>query len=386
MTTEAVQAEHWAKRYLPAVLWPILLFSLCLELHLRSDWFAPYLFERLHVVKQVPDAAAIHQTVYDVYFADGDVAQSRFSQQEQQHITDVAAALYFNRIVAVLALIAVIAMSCFSQLRYVWMRIGACYVLAVLVALALLSTRWLLLFRGAHPLVFQEGNWDFHPNDLMVQLYPEILLAVLASAIVITVLVLAVGLFAIGTYLDKQPLFADVRWHWHKRLGDTALILGLFAVPIWISGRDMLLPGQFSWYLFYLLCLVLVAACFAVLVLRNIALGVLLLGISFLWYQAFAEGVAHSTARAQYNLQVHGQKIIDAIAVYKKDQQRLPQSLQELHDASLATDVPQRLDQLGAWQFRLLRNGHYVIYFVGPLAFEFSYHSRSDFWNAMRRP
>ena len=377
---------HWSLRLLPALLWPVLLFSLCFELHLRSDWYAPYLFERLHVSDVVTDAEALHDQVYAVYFADGDLSETRFSKKEQSHISDVADMLLLNRIVAIIALIAVIAMSWKHELRWYWMRVGSCYVLGILVALALLSTRWVLFFRGLHPLIFSQGNWDFHPNDLMVQLYPELLLAVVASAVIVTVLALAVGLFFLGLHFDKRPLFAHARWEWHKRLGDLALVLGLFAVPIWISGRDMILPGGFSWYLYWILCVVLVAACLVILFVRNLALGVLLLGISFLWLQAFSEGVGNSTSRAQYNLQVNGQKLIAAVAQFKEQRQRNPQSIQELYDAELAADVPLRLDQFGDWQMRALKDGHYILYFQGPLAFEFSYHSRNEYWNAMRRP
>ena len=384
--SDTVKEPHWSLRFLPALLWPLLLWTCCLELHLRSDWYAPYLFERLHVVESVADAEVLHAAVYETLFHGAEINNDRFTTAEQQHFKDVASLLQLNRYLAIASFLLLLVFSLKHRLRWYWMRLGALYVLGLTVGLILLSTRWLILFRGLHPLLFSHDDWDFHPDQTIVQLYPELLLAVLASAVVITVLFCAVGIFFLGQRFDKQPLFAGCYWNWHKRLGDSALALGLFAIPIWITGRDMMLPDSFSWQLYYVLFVfVLVGSCL-LMTLRNTALSVLIVGCSFLWLQVFSEGVANSTARAQYNLEVNGQKINEALAAYKQQHGSLPNALSDLTEGGFLQDVRLGLPGPHAWKLKRFQDGSYMIHFTGPLSFEFSYHSKNEFWNAMHRP
>ena len=393
---------HWALRYLPALLWPLFLLSAACELNLRSDWYAPYLFERLHVYEQVADADSLHEAVYDCYFhaaadeVDTVFADTRFGTYERLHFQDVARLLSWNRIVCVLSLLVLIALSVWHPLRFQWMRLGSCYVIAGMFAIILMSSRWLLFFRGMHPLLFSHGHWDFHPNDLILQLYPEMLLGVVAASLIAMVLAVTFIVYVLGWHFDKTPLFKGVHWHWYKRLTDACLVVALFAVPAWISGRGMIFEGGSSWLVYWLICLLLLIVCCAAVAIKNTAHSLLLIVAVMICLQAFAEGVSNSTLRAQYCLEVFGGHYRDAIAVYKNTHQKLPADLEQLRAfaKTQATDssgpalkpLPIKFDHFSKWVYRPDADGHYVLYFKGPLAFEFSYHSRSDYWNSMRLP
>ena len=409
---------HWALRYLPALLWPLFLLSSAFELNLRSDWYAPYLFERLHVYEQVADADELHAAVYACYF-ETDVSEAqdllsttRFGQYERLHFQDVARLLSWNRIVCVLSLLLLIVLSIWHPLRYQWMRLGSCYVIAGMFAVILMSSRWLLFFRGMHPLLFSHGHWDFHPNDLILQLYPEMLLGVVAASVIGLVFGLTFIVYVLGWYFDKTPLFQGVHWRWYKRLTDICLVVALFAVPAWISGRGMIFEGGNSWLVYWLICLSLLVVCCMAVALKNLAHSLLIVAAAMMLLQGFAEGVSNSTLRAQYCLDVFGANYRDAIEAYKNKHQALPSDLDVLREFALTQDtvelaavsdnaqetnvqsvqslaakpLPIRFDHFGKWVYVPDLDGHYVLYFKGPLAFEFSYHSRSDYWNSMRLP
>lgn len=390
---ETVTRENWYWRWLPPLLWLVVLCSCMLELHLRSDWYAGYLFDRLRVYQEVSEADALHAAVYQTLFGESAMAETSFSDAERQHFHDVAGLLDLNRCLLLGSALLLLGLSLWRrQLACFWMRIGTLYVVAALLALMLISTRWLLFFRGMHPLLFSHSHWDFHPNDLIIQMYPEILLAIVATAIVLSILVLALILYWLGSRFNKEPLFECYRWDWHKRYVDITLFCFLFCVPWWIFGVDMLKPGGLSWIIYWVLCLLVLTASLYLVICRNTARAALMLFIAVVWLQAFAEGVANTTRQAQYVLEQGGLYYQGLIKEYRKEHQTIPpdsQTLRSFAQEQLPEEAkkwPAFTQRFGAWTYKPLRDGHYILYFPGPLGFEFSYHSRTEYWNAMREP
>ncbi len=356
---------------------------------MRSDWYAPYLFDRLHIYQDVADADDLHNALYESYYGDGNLEETRFGKYERLHFADVARLLTWNTYALIASALALFVFSLKSKLRFIWMRIGALYVLAALVAVVLIATRWLMFFRGMHPLLFSHGHWDFHPNDLILQLYPEMLLAIVASVIVLMVLMFAVIIYWIGNRFDKDALFVNFHWEWKKRHGDIALVVGLFCVPIWLAGRQIIEPWGGAWLLYWFICLSIVIACFLALSLKNTATSALIIGATVVSMHAFAEGTASTTRYAQYILDVSGKRYIKTIDDYKKEHGAVPDSIETLLTFSETNNEQALVKQFGffgPWKYEPRGKDNYIIYFKGPLAFEFSYHSRTQYWNAMRRP
>ncbi|NRA37982.1 MAG: DUF1461 domain-containing protein [Planctomycetes bacterium] len=374
----------WRLRFLPALLWPLIILGLCTECYLRFDPVSSYLFEHCQVYEQVEDADQLHQQVLDAYRYGTDfAANSSFHINERAHFQDVAMRLSLLRWLSIAAAVGLIIMSIIHPLRFQWMRIGFYYFCAINLAIAIIGSRWLLFFRGMHPLIFSGDSWDFHPNDLILQLYPETFLAAYASIICISSLIVALMLFAWAHYRDPSKIWGEKYFTWHKKLGDASLVFALFTVPVYLCGQYMIHPWSFEWLLYWVLCFGICAACCSAVIFRNLANAVMLIAASAVLLHAFAFGVRDTTVHAQFmlkNLDVYQQ----ALSSYHQQHNKYPEDLPTLLKAY--PELPQKL--LAPFHPLIYVNtgSHYYFYFNGPLKFEFSYRSDSNYWNHMRLP
>jgi hypothetical protein len=377
MINRSVFAKGWL--VLTVVLWPTILITQSIEWTLRTDWPTPALFEQLGTAAKIPDLPIQHQLIFGYFFDKNELTYSRLSIEEKNHLQDVKQLLQFNRMLGYLTFVVLLFTLTRPKLAAIACRSGIHLLWGLILGIGLIASRWILFTRGIHPVFFPAGNWDFNPaKHLMVAMYTQSYLAGYGIAI-LTTLCLASGLI----YLLTRPYSRAVsRQRWERpRLQLSWMIattIGLLLM-YWF-GQHMVMLWSWAWWIYLLLCVVVLATSIHLFLSNQKSSALLQLIASFLLYQSFAFGVRTTTVYANQVIQVQGKAIVSAIQQFHKNNNRFPDHLIRLtpqYIAEIKRPLPSSL-----WTYQVnQKNSLFILEFVGPLAFTYSYHSRTRTWN-----
>jgi hypothetical protein len=380
----AVTLPCRAARLLLTVLLPVVLLTLSLDLTLRSDWPSPLLFASLGIEQRVPDARQQHQRVLDFYLHGRSLAGSAFTTRERQHLQDVEGLLQLGRWVGVGGLL--LGLGLFWGCARPWRTLvkGSLLLLGLLSGVGLLATRWVLLFRGLHPLLFPGGGWDFDPAvHLLPRLYTQDYLALYGGAVLGTAVLGAGLLYALGRW--RGPRADALRWGWGRAEWGLLAAGVVLSGPAWWAGRHMYLPGDAAWDTFYGLAALLLAATVALWLGAHKALGATLLLAALLPYQSFACGVRHAALQARDYVADTGARVVAALERYRDERGRAPPSLGDLVPRYLAALPPTPAGEPW-WYLHSPNFRYYGVGFAGPLAYRHMYASPSGQWELLPLP
>lgn len=349
--------------------------SACVEAHLRGDWMSGLLIEGLNIREVVPIADDLHQDVWQYYFQDDPLLEGEWKQKEIHHLADVKHILKLNRTFAWVAGAFSCLLMLFSE-RWRWLRMAFGWMLGIGGGLLLLSTHWILFFRGVHPLFFSGDSWDFNIHaHVIVRLYPDAYITWQAGAIIATVL--AGGLFfrLLAWRYEKNPPAPD--WRWRAMYTGWIVAACLLAWPGWQLGRHLYSRHSPGMYYYYVIVVLMLAGGLAFWALEKRARGLAIVISALLLLHPVAFGV-----KAGYQAAVaathQAQPILNAVERFKKAENCLPESLEELKPEYLPVVPPLNAGADG-WRYDARRN-RYVLWFSGPLEAVFEYHSETGKW------
>ncbi|MFT4250171.1 MAG: DUF1461 domain-containing protein [Candidatus Woesearchaeota archaeon] len=99
-----------------------------------------------------------------------------FSEEANNHMVDVFNVLRVFQVVGFLSLLVVL----YSSIQAGVVRVVGYVLVSLPVLLALLP--WSVLFRYFHLVFFPMGNWQFPPDSLLIQTYPESFFVLFSAA------------------------------------------------------------------------------------------------------------------------------------------------------------------------------------------------------------
>ncbi|MFC1587321.1 DUF1461 domain-containing protein [Planctomycetota bacterium] len=374
-TARAPSLSWWHS--LPAILWVLILAAVAIEFTLRSDWLTPFLFKAYEIEKQLPEAGEVHDQVWRFYFAGGDLGSEYLDEYEIRHLADVKSLLDLNRGVGFWLLVLMLLLSARSSLRGLWLHRAACLTGAALMAIAVLATHWLLMFRAFHPLLFQQGGWDFHPeSSVIVHVYTHEFISAQAVAIIGTVAVLGIWCWLMGR-ITASKYIKPMSFKWRK--SQTALCLAglLLFVPAFWAGLHTARQWDAGMFTYYFIALVVFSSA-AMFCLRNAKASALAFFIfSCLLLQGHGFGVKHAYAKAVAVIE-NAAPLIAALEAYQHKYEDPPETLQDLVPEFIAELPPVTVGD-GEWIY-IHHDIYYFISFQGPLEAVFEYSSVTETW------
>lgn len=365
-------------------LLPVALLTLALELTLRSDWPTPLLFHGLGIEAQVPEARQLHRRVLELYLHARSLDGTAFTSLERRHLQDVKTLLDGARLAGLGALLAVLGLFWICGRPWRALADGSLLLLGLLTGLGLLATRWVLFFRGLHPLMFPGGGWALDPAvHRLLRLYTQAYLSLYAGTVVGAALLGAGPAYALGRRLGSRP--AAPYWAWGR--ADWWLVAagaGLGA-PAWWIGEHMVLPGDPAWQAFYGLAALLLVAAATLWLLPHKGRGAALLLAALLPYQGFAFGVRQTAVAGRAYAATRGTQVIAAVERYRVEEGAAPPELNALVPRYLAALPPTPAGDPW-WYLHSPNFRYYGLGFNGPLEYRYMYASPSGQWDMLPLP
>ena len=375
-------------RWLPVLLWPLLLLTLSIELALRLDPWSPLLFQYYGIYEQVANADHIHAQIMDYYFRRSDQLDTGlFTQVELDHFADVRALLVLNWWVLWSLIVGFALYLWRSDNRaFVWQHGGLLF-LAIAIGVGVIASRWSLFFMGAHPVLFAD-SWEFHRDrHLMVRIYPETYLASQGAWVLGLVFLFCCLSVLIGR-LSGARLTASA-WYWSKSYSCLVVSVMLLVWPCYWAGSHMVEPGTWSWNTFYLVTVLCLGAWMLPVFNWDRIKACLFPACGVVLYMAFAQGARSHALTAESIMRDDGERIIAAIESYRRDHNRLPRLLDNLCPRYLPEIPAIKLNHQTHWDYNPVRTKwrrHYYLEFDGPLSYAYSYSSHNDRWKYLRAP
>lgn len=205
-------------KFLMIAILPILLLLFFFNYYGFDDSFYQQKFSEYNVQQSVPNAASLHEKVFDFIEGKSDVLPNVFNEREKKHLWDVRLAVKASKTIfyALLILFFVLMSAALIILKIKKYALAfAGKVLAFGGFLTLLLSAFLFLslsydfsgtFEGFHKLFFKSGTYLFNPEkEVIVNLYPEKFFMDLGVRISKGVILSAAAIMLLGAFLLLKP-------------------------------------------------------------------------------------------------------------------------------------------------------------------------------------